>query len=150
MHVQDIMTREVVSVGPKDSVQDVAKKLVKYDIKGLPVVDKAGKVLGMITECDLLLQNAKFHIPTFIQLLGGYIEIGSRERDKEMKKMVGVNAEDVMSSPAVVVEQDTSVEDVATLMWDKKVNPVPVMQGGKMVGIVSRADIVRLIAESIE
>lgn len=145
MEVKDIMTKDVVSVMLDTPVNEIAKRLVEHDIKGVPVVNNAGEVAGLITEADLILQNAKLHIPTFIKILDGVFVFGEKETEEELRRITGTVAEEIMSKPAICVHPDTSVEDLATLMWEKKINPVPVTQDNKLVGIVSRADIVKLL-----
>ncbi|HDS11304.1 MAG TPA: CBS domain-containing protein [Candidatus Wirthbacteria bacterium] len=148
MKVSQIMTKDVITVSLETSVGDVARILVKYDIKGVPVINEQREVLGIITECDLILQNAKLHIPSFIQILDGVLMVGAKKSEEELKKIVGSIAREVMTSPAIVVPPDMEIADLSTLMWEKKINPVPVVEDGHLVGIVSRADIVRLLAEA--
>ncbi|HNT30671.1 MAG TPA: CBS domain-containing protein [bacterium] len=148
MLVKDIMSTQVITVKPETPVKEIAQLLVDNDIKGVPVVDDSSGVIGVITECDLILQNAKLHIPTFIQILDGVFPLGQKETEEELRRIVGATADDVMSHPAIVIAPDATVDDLASLMWERKVNPVPVVEDGKLVGIVSRADIVRLLAST--
>lgn len=146
MLVKDIMTTDSVSVAPDEKVKDIALKLVEKNIKGVPVVEDK-KVIGVITECDLILQNAKLHLPTFIQILDGVLPIGEKNTEEELRRIYGVCARDIMSRPAVTVDPEMPVDELATLMWEKKVNPVPVVKNGELIGIVSRADIIRLLLD---
>ena len=146
MLVSDIMTKKVTSVGLETSIKEIARLLIKNDFKGVPVVDENKKVVGIITECDLILQNANLHLPTFIQILDGVIALGQKETEEELRRMTGAVAKEVMSQPPICVTSDSSVEELANIMWEKKINPVPVVDEGRLVGIVSRADIVKLIA----
>ncbi len=147
MLVKDIMTKKVISVTPEATVTEIAQKLIDHGIKGIPVVE-AGIVVGIITECDMILQNARLHLPTFIQILDGIIPIGERNTEEELRRIYGVHAADIMSRPPITASPDMPVEELATLMWEKKINPVPVVSEDKLVGIVSRADIIRLLLKN--
>ncbi len=148
MLVRDIMTKKVISVKAETPVKEIASLLCKHDFKGVPVVDDQQKVIGIITECDLILQNAKLHLPTFIQILDGVFPFGKHETEEELRRIVGAVARDVMTKEPVCVSPDMPVEEIASLMWERKVNPVPVTVDDKLIGIVSRADIVNLLASS--
>ena len=148
MLVSDIMTKKVISVHSDTPVKEIATLLIKHDLKGVPVIDDQQKVIGIITECDLILQNATLHLPTFIQILDGVFPFGKKETEEELRRIVGAVAQDVMSRSPVCAPLDMTVEDMATLMWERKVNPVPITQDDKLIGIVSRADIVRLLTQS--
>jgi len=147
MLVKDIMSKSVITVGIEDEVADIARKLVKNHIKGVPVLEANGQVAGMITEADLILQNATLHLPTFIRILDGIIPLGSQSSEEELRRIYGVKARDIMSHPVISVEPEMPVEDLASFMWDKKVNPVPVLENDQLIGIVSRADIVSLLID---
>lgn len=149
MKARDIMTTEVITVRPETPVNEVARLMIEHDISGLPVVDEEGSVIGVITELDLVVRNARLHLPTFIQILDAqiYLEPPGRYRER-LRHMLGTQAQDIMSSPAVTVSPDTELEDVADLMVRRRVNPVPVVDvHGRPVGIISRSDIVRLMVQ---
>lgn len=147
MLVKDIMTKSVITVNVDDEVADIARKLVKNHIKGVPVLEANGQVAGMITEADLILQNATLHLPTFIRILDGIIPLGSQSSEEELRRIYGVKARDIMSHPVITVDPEMPVDDLASFMWDKKVNPVPVLENDQLIGIVSRADIVNLLID---
>jgi len=140
------MTKKVISVGPKTKVKDIAKLLIKHDITGVPVVQ--GKiVIGIVTEADLIMQQSKIRIPDFIQILEARIYLKDGKKfEKDLKKILGITAKEVMTSDVVVTTPEASVEDLATLITDHHINPIPVVKDDKLVGIVSRADIVKLLA----
>lgn len=145
MIVNDIMTKKVISVGPETKVKDIAKLLIKHDITGVPVV-KGKNVIGIITEADLIMQQGKIRIPDFIQLQEARIYLkDGKKLEKDLKKIFGITAKEVMTSDVVVTTPEASVEDLVTLITDHHINPVPVVKAGILVGIVSRADIVKLL-----
>jgi CBS domain-containing protein len=147
MKISDIMATNVISVTPDTSVGAIARLLVDNDIDGLPVVDASGHVVGMVTESDLIVRNANLHFPRFLQLMEARIFLEStRNFDEEVRKVLGATAGAVMSSPAVVVGPDDDIERAATLMMEKRIHALPVVGGGKLVGIVTRSDLVRLMA----
>lgn len=119
MIARDIMTRKVCTIQPEASVQEAAQLLVSRRISGAPVVDADGKLIGIITEADI---------------------ISKVNRD-------GLRVADIMSHELLVVNEDTPVGEIATLLTERKIKRVPVVENGKLVGIVSRADIVHAVAQ---
>lgn len=141
---RDIMTPDPVTVAADLSVTDAARLMVDRHIGALPVVAE-GKLIGLVTEGDLIMRDVKVEFPTYLHLLDGFIMYppATARFESELKKAVGATVEDVMSTDPVTVTADMSVADVATLMVDRDVSRVPVLDGGKLVGIVSKSDIVR-------
>jgi CBS domain-containing protein len=149
LRVRDIMQARVVTVSPEATVRELAGVLAKHKISGVPVVDEEGHVLGMVSEADVILQDAEFHFPYYIQFLESVIYLQSVAKFEErFRKAFGTKVSDVMSREVVEVSPDASIHDAATLMADHKVNRLPVVEGGRLVGIVTRGDIVRAIAAS--
>ncbi len=148
MKVRSLMSSPVVSARPDMKVGAVARLLVDHDIDGLPVVDENGKVVGVVTDSDLIVRNADLHFPRFLQILDARIFLESpKQFDEEIRRLLGATAADVMSSPAITVGPDDDIDRAATLMMEKKIHILPVVEAGRLVGIVTQADLVRLIAE---
>jgi len=148
MKVRDIMTQDVVSVKRDTPIHEIARVMGARDISGVPVVDDAGRVVGVITELDLIVRNTRMDMPHFIQILDlGVIplELPGHYRDR-LKHMLGARAEDVMSREVVTIGPDDSVEALAEVMVKRRVNPVPVVEGDQLIGIVSRADLIDMLA----
>lgn len=146
-YVRDIMTKEVVSVQPGTSVAKVAKAMVDGNLTGVPVVRK-GAVVGMVTDSDLVSQKSNIHSPQFLSALHSFIMLrSSKSVEDEIKKLLGSKAEEIMTSPVVTVRPGESIAKLATLMVETKANPVPVVDDGALVGIVSRHDLLKLIAD---
>jgi CBS domain-containing protein len=99
----------------------------------------------MVTETDLVVKHAHVHMPTYFGILGTVIPIERRGTDEEIRRVLAITAGDLMEQNIATVLADASVEDVATLMVDEGANPVPVLDGGAVVGIVSRRELVRLL-----
>jgi CBS domain-containing protein len=150
LRVADVMTRDVVTVTPATGVQEIARLLWRRGVSGVPVVDADGTVVGIVSELDLLVRNANLHIPQYLRVLDVMIPLGSRHGfEEELRRALGATAADVMTGHVISVEPDTDLADAATLMLDKDVNRLPVVADGRLVGIISRADFVRLLAQDI-
>jgi len=146
MKVKDIMTNNVVTCDVTTPVNEVANKLVDNHITGMPVLD-GEKIVGIITEADLIMQKAKIQIPQYIQILDSYLYLEDpSEVETELKKITGMTAKEVMTAKPITIGSNDSVSDLATLIEENHINPIPVVDNDKLVGIVSRADIVKLLA----
>jgi CBS domain-containing protein len=148
LKVREIMTADVITVRPDTTVGELADILAKNKISGVPVVDDQGRVLGMVSEADIILQDADLHFPYYIQFLESVIYLQSVHKFEErFRKAFGSKVTEVMSDEVVAVSPDSTVREVATLMADRTVNRLPVTEDGRLVGIVTRGDIVRAIAD---
>jgi CBS domain-containing protein len=115
MIAKEIMTKDIITVAPELTVRKLAMTLVKNQISGAPVAGKNGKLVGIVSEADIVAKKGK-------------------------------DVKAIMSKKVISVDEDTPVEEIAQLMTKHKIKRLPVMNGGKVVGIVSRADIVNAIA----
>lgn len=147
MLAKEIMTKNVITVTPEDTVEQVVKLLMDHNISGLPVVDGENSVVGIITEGDLIYRSKKLQIPSYFTILDSYIFMESTKTIQEqIRKMVGYRVEEVMTREVIVARMDETVEEIATLMATKKVNRIPIVDHGELVGIISRRDIIRTYA----
>lgn len=141
------MTREVVTAGPEDSVEDLARLLAERRISGVPVVDEEGRVLGVVTQSDLLKRTREPTLPLALNILDLHLFLETPGRFRQrLEKLLGTTVRQVMSSPAVTVSPDTPVSELARLMEDKGIHTLPVVEGGKLVGIVGKLDLIRVLA----
>jgi CBS domain-containing protein len=142
--VRDIMTAEPVTVPPAMNVTDAAKLMVERGIGALPVVDE-GRLVGLVTEGDLIIKDIRLEYPTYIHLLDGFIMYppSTSRFERELKKAVAATVGDVMTAEPVTVQADASIEDVATLLVDRDISRVPVLEDDELVGIVTKADVLR-------
>src|SRR5450759_4099855 len=149
--VEQAMTPDPVTVTGDTSVTDVAKIMVKRSIGGIPVVDDTGELIGIVTESDLVVQDSDVKFPSFVSFLSGYVFVpGSLHKfNEKFKKAVASNAGDVMTEDVITVEASDSAEHAATLMTNKKLKRSPVISEGKLVGILTMADIIKLISRDI-
>lgn len=148
MKVADIMTREVISVRPDMRVGQIARVFRENQLSGLPVVTDEGELVGIITELDMVKRHARPQLPAYLPLLGVYVPLRTKEYRESLRRITGVLAEDIMTTPVNTISPDASIEDAATVMVSNRSNPLPVVdENGQMVGIISRTDILGVIEE---
>lgn len=144
--VTDVMTAEVVTLRPEQTIEEAVATLVEHGISGAPVVDGDGRLVGLLDDTDLILSEARLHAPTTIEILGAYLPLpGERHRfEEELRAALGQTVGDVMESEPATVGTGASVEDVATIIVDRDVSRVPVLDAdGRVAGIVTRGDLVK-------
>ncbi len=147
---KDIMTREVITVNENATVRELATLLLMNSISGAPVVNKEGGVIGVVTESDLIFQNKKVHLPTAVAILDAFLFLERPDKmEKELKKIAGSKVGDICSHDLVSVVPETGLEELATLMAEKKIHTLPVMEQGKLVGVIGKSDIIRTIAQGL-
>lgn len=146
MLAKDIMTKDVITVNSKATIKEVAQILTEKKISGVPIVDD-GKLVGIVSEGDLIIKDKKLHVPSFINVLDAIIYLESPKKfEEELKKVTAVEVKDLMTKKVVTITEDTDIEEVATIMVEKGISRVPVVRDNKIVGIVSRGDIVKSLA----
>ncbi|MCW5751280.1 MAG: CBS domain-containing protein [Alphaproteobacteria bacterium] len=146
MRVRDIMTSAVITVGPDVPVSEIARQLVEHRISALPVVDGEGRLLGIVSERDLLRRHeigTEGRHSRWVEFL-----LDDATLAREYQKSHGARARDVMTRHLACIGEDAGLADLAELMETRKVKRVPVVRDGRLVGIVSRADMVRQIAKA--
>lgn len=144
--VKDVMKTDVISVSPETEITHAVKLLLEKHINGLPVIDKNGKPVGIICQSDIIAQQKKLPIPSYFSFLDGFISLSSMKNiEKEVKKISAVTVSEAMTPNPVTVRPDTLVEVVAALMVDNNYHTIPVVEGGKLVGIVGKEDILRTL-----
>ncbi len=150
MKAKDIMSREVVTISRIASIHEIAEILTKNNISGVPVVNEGNRVVGIVSQNDILYKDVEPRFPPTAEILGGLIYLGGvRHYNEELKKLVATTAEEIMTEDVITAYEDDSVEEIAGLMVENNINRIPVLDSeGKLAGIVSRADIVKYIAEN--
>ncbi len=151
--VVDLMVTEVITFTADQNVQDAMRLLVTHDVDAGPVVDDNHHVIGVLSTGDVIVEEARLHLPTIVNFLGVNVALPWNDKglDESVAKALGEFVGDVMSSPAVTVENDATVEDAATLMHDNKVSRLPVVNSaGRLVGLIARGDIVRAIVLGLD
>lgn len=145
--VADLMRRDVPIVPPEVSVGTVARLLTEHNLPGLPVVAD-GAIVGIVTEADLIAREADVEAPTVVPFLDAlFVADGGRPFEEDLRRVTAITAGDLMTAPVYNIRASATLAQLATLMIDHRVNPVPVVDDAlTLVGIVSRADLVRVIA----
>jgi CBS domain-containing protein len=142
----DIMTRNVISVKPETSVRELAQLLSDNNISGVPVMDNEGNLLGVVTENDLIDQTKKLHIPTVVTLFDSFFYLESPERmEKEIKKIAGTTVIDIYTPDSITVNEDTCIDEIATIMAEKHIHTLPVTRENRLIGIIGKKDIIKTI-----
>jgi CBS domain-containing protein len=144
---KDIMTKNVITVKPDTSIEELASLLVENGISGAPVVDASGNLYGIVTENDLISRSTRLHIPTVVSFLDAAIYLESSKKfEQEVKRLTATKVGEICTRKVVTVAEDTSITDIATIMAEKKVYLLPVVRSGKVMGIVGKRDIVKAAA----
>ncbi len=142
--VADIMTREVVSVKGSTTVREMAEIFDKMGFGSLPVVDEQGNLTGIVTASDLIEQGRPLHIPTVISLFDWVIPLESEHSlEKDLKRISAQTAVELASTEVVTITPEEPVSRAAEIMSSRKLHAIPVVEGKKVVGMVSRIDIIR-------
>lgn len=146
LRAKDIMTEDVITVSPSMTIEELARVLMKNQISGAPVVDENGSLIGIVTENDLITQNKRLHIPTILRLFDAFIPLGTSRLEKEIKKITATTVGEVCTKRVITVGPETPLEEIATIMTEKKIHLIPVVEEGKIVGIIGKRDIIKSAA----
>jgi CBS domain-containing protein len=152
--VREVMTDDVVTLRPDQTVQEAADVLAGKQtgkaIGAAPVVDGAGKLVGLLRDEDLIVSEARLHVPTVITFLGSDFVVPSalHRFEHELKKAAGATVADVMVTEFPTVKPDDTIDGLAAQMHDRDITHVPVVDGDKLVGIVARGDLVRFLSQT--
>ncbi len=146
LKAKDIMTKDVITVKLTTTIEELARILIKHRISGVPVVDDNGNVKGIVTENDLIGKNSRLHIPTVLRLFDAYIPLGTSKLESDIKRMAASIVDDICSKEVITVDDEASVEYIATIMTEKKIHLLPVLKGGRLVGIIGKKDLIRGMA----
>ncbi len=147
LKARDIMNRDVVTVRPDTSVEELGRLFIEKDIPGAPVVDEDGTLYGIVTENDLISKEKRLHIPTIIRVADAFIPIESDARvEQEIRRMAATSVGEICTRDVITVDEDTPVADIATIMTEKKIHLLPVLSDGRLVGIIGKKDVIRAIS----
>src|SRR5262252_1722653 len=147
MRAADVMTNEVITVGEDASVQEAAKLLAEHGISAVPVIDRDKRVVGMVSEGDLLHRaetGTERRRAWWLEMVASTNQLAG-----EYVKSHSGSVKDIMTRDVISVTEDTTVADIAILLETKRIKRVPVLRDGRLVGIVSRANLVRALAMTI-
>jgi CBS-domain-containing membrane protein len=145
--VKDIMTETVITVSPATEITQATKLLLENRVNGLPVVDDDGKVVGILCQSDLIAQQKRLPLPSFFTFLDGFIPLTSmKQLEKEVQKVAAVTVAQAMTPNPVTVTPDNNINSVAALMVDKSFHTLPVLENGRLVGVVGKSDVLKTLA----
>ena len=143
---KDIMTKEVTTASPEMEIAEAARVLLDNSINGMPVVDESGDLVGIICQSDLIVQQKQLPVPSVFTLLDGVIPLISHKNlERGVQKMVATTVAQAMTSDPITIHPESSIEEIAKLMVDKKIHTLPVVKKGKLVGVVGKEDVLRTL-----
>ena len=146
LKARDIMTKNVVTVRPDTEITQAAKLLLENHFNGLPVVDGKDRLVGIICQGDLIVQQKKFPMPSLFTFFDGLIPLTSyRSLEKEMGKIVAATVVQAMTPDPITIEPDASLEDIATLMVNNNIHTLPVLESGRLVRVIGKEDVLRTL-----
>ncbi|MBI5097695.1 MAG: CBS domain-containing protein [Nitrospirae bacterium] len=143
LKAKDIMTKDVITAKPGATVEELARLLMNNKISGVPVTDDKKRLIGIVTENDLIRKNKRLHIPTVIRLFDAFILVGSGRMEEEIKKMAAATVDEICTKKVVSITEETTLDEIATIMAEQHIHLLPVLRENTVVGIVGKADMVR-------
>lgn len=150
MTVRELMTKNIITTTADASVREAARLMYLNALTGLPVLDERDELVGIITEEDMVKLEGPLHIPSAVGILGSllYLDnpLNGDEIEKQLAVLTATKVQELMTKEPMTIGPDEPLTALAEIFLHKKVNPVPVVKDKKLLGIVSRADIVKLLA----
>lgn len=147
LRASDIMKTDFTTVPPEMTVEELGRLFIEKNVSGLPVVDSGGNILGIVTEHDLINRNKKLHIPTVLRIFDAFIPLeGFGAMEKEFRRMSAQVVSEIFTTDVITVAEETPIDEIATIMSERKVHHLPVVRGGELVGVVDQHDVIKGIA----
>ncbi len=145
--VKDVMRREVPVASPATTIAELARLMIDHRVPGVPVVDN-GELVGIVTEGDLIQREASVDVPAVATLFDAiFVADAGTPFEEELRHVVAMTAEELMSSPVISIRDIATVSELATLMMQERVNPVPVVNDARqIIGLATRSGLVEMIA----
>jgi len=149
LKAKDLMTRDVITVTPQTAITQIAGLLLERHLNGLPVVDQEGTLVGIICRSDLIAEQKKIPLPSVFTILDAFIPLYlPGKTEKEVQKIAAIKASDAMTPDPVTVGPETGIDEIASLMVKRSIHTIPVVEKGKLVGIIGKEDILRTLVSS--
>jgi len=149
MQVRDIMDADPVTVGEDETVEDLVTLLRRHELPGVPVVDGDRRLLGIVTENDLVITDEEgedLHLPHYIELFGGIVFLEPlRHFESRLRKATATTVHDLMTAKPIIVGPDAPVGEAGRLIVEKGHNRLPVVEDGRLVGVVTRVDVLEAL-----
>ncbi|NDV27999.1 CBS domain-containing protein [Desulfovibrio sp. JC010] len=148
LKAKDIMTSGALTLEPENDVATAAKLMLEKHLNGLPVVDRDGKLIGVLCQSDLVAQQKTISMPSLFTILDGFISFSSNEElEREVNKIAATKVQHAMTPDPITIDPDTSIEKIADLMVERKFYTLPVVENGKLVGVVGKEDVLKVLAK---
>ncbi len=146
---KEIMTTDVITVNPDTEITAATRILLEKRINGLPVLDAERRLVGILCQSDLVSQQKKLPLPSFFTFLDGFIPLNSMKHvERQLEKAVALTVSRVMSLNPISVSPDTEISTIAALMVDRNYHTLPVLEDGRLVGVIGKEDILRTLVPS--
>ena len=146
IHARDIMSTQLITLTPETDFTSAAKILLDNHINGAPVVNEKDELVGLLCQSDLVAQQKQLPVPTLITLLDSYIRLTSaKQLEKQARKIAALTVGEAMTPNPVTVRSDTTIETIAALMVDNCMHTLPVVDDGKLVGVIGKEDVLRTL-----
>jgi len=147
---KDIMTENVITIKHDASIKELSELLLEKKISGVPVIDEEGKLIGIASEGDVIVQDTELHSPRYFKILDAIIYLESLNKFKErLMKHLAVKVSEIMTKKVITASAQTRVDEIAEIMVNEKINRVPVVsEDGRPIGIITRADILKSIVKN--
>jgi CBS domain-containing protein len=142
------METDVPAVYPDDPVEKVVRTMREHELPGIPVVNEGGRCVGMVTEADLVISDEQgdLHLPHYIELFGGVVFLEPlRHFEERLRKAVGLTVGDIMTSELTTIEPDAGVHEAGRAIAESGHNRLPVSEHGRLVGVVTRVDVLEAL-----
>jgi CBS domain-containing protein len=142
--VRDIMDADPATVTPHDDVETVVRVMRRHELPGVPVVNDGGRCVGIVTEADLVIadEQGDLHLPHFVELFGGVVFLEPLRRFEErLRKAFASNVADLMTEDPITIEPEASVSEAGRIIATRGHNRLPVVEHGRLVGVVTRVDV---------
>jgi CBS domain-containing protein len=146
--VGDIMDTDPVTAAPDDDVEAVVRLLRRHELPGVPIVNNAGRPIGIVTEADLVLTDgdADLYLPHYIELMGGIVFLERlRGFEAKLRKAAALKVKDLMTEDPLTVEVDADVHEAGRIIVGSGHNRLPVVEHGRLVGVVTRVDVLEAV-----
>ncbi len=147
MRAKDIMQRQVVFVRNEEVLMEVINILMQHQISGVPVINENNQLVGVVSEKDLMTKEKGLNISSYMTVMTSILSIdGKKQLVQSRERLQKATAEEVMSTPAFAVHEDATVEEIVSLMMNRRINRIPVINNdNKLIGIIGRTDLLPLL-----
>ncbi len=142
---RDIMDDHPPSCQPDASVDEIARRFADENITGMLVVDDQQQLLGVITESDLIDQQKNLHVPTAVAIFDMVVPLGEAQFEEELARMQAMCAGDLARSDVVTINADADLGEIATIMADRDIHHLPVLDGDSVIGMIGKHDVIKAL-----